>query len=349
MRRNLRTLPKAHLHVHVESTLRPGTLRELAAEHGVPRPAMGGAAFDGFRAFADQNALIRDCLRRPEDFERLAREYCEDEVAQGCGPDGYAEVTFTAASHGERLGRSEMPLEALLRGLSDGCAATGLECRVLLDHSRRQSVERFRRTFELARRYSGQGVIGIGLAGDERHPAAPFAGICAAAERAGLHRVHHAGESAGPASIREALGPGRSERLGHGIRILDDPSLVAEVAERGVPLEVCPSSTVALGLVPSWAEHPLPRLRDAGLVVTLNTDIPNSLGVTLSEEYARARAAFDWPDHVLAELARASVTASFAPEPTRRRLLAGIDRWLDGTDGAAGGQEPSREQIRDGY
>jgi adenosine deaminase len=313
----------------VESTLRPATLRELAEGHGLPAPPVGDAGFDGFRAFADQNSLIRDCLRRPEDFERLAREYCEDEVAQGVG---YAEATFTAASHGERLGRPEMPLEALLRGLSDGCAATGLECRVLLDHSRRRSVERFRRTYELARHYAGQGVIGIGLAGDETHPAAPFAQICAAAERAGLHRVHHAGESAGPASIREALGPGRSERLGHGIRILDDPALAAEVARRRIPLEVCPSSNVALGLVPSWAEHPLPRLRDAGLLVTLNTDIPISLGVTLGEEYTRAREAFGWSDDVLAELARASVTASFAPEPTRRRLLAGIDHWLGGAD-----------------
>jgi adenosine deaminase len=344
--RDLRTLPKAHLHVHVESTLRPGTLRELAADHGLPVPAVGGA-FDGFRAFADQNALIRACLRRPEDFERLAREYCEDEAAQGVG---YAEVTFTAASHGERLGRPEMPLEALLRGLSDGCAATGLECRVLLDHSRRRSVERFRRTYQLARDYLGQGVIGIGLAGDESHPAAPFAEVCADAERAGLHRVHHAGEAAGPASIREALGPGRSERLGHGIRILDDPELVAEVAGRGVPLEVCPSSNVALGLAPSWAEHPLPRLRDAGLVVTLNTDVPISLGVTLSDEYARAGVAFGWSDHVLAELARASVTASFAPAPTRLRLLAGIDRWLDGIDGtdrrSPGTRRPGHAQER---
>jgi len=221
-----------------------------------------------------------------------------------------------------------MPLAALLRGLAEGSAATGLEYRVLLDHSRRQSVARAWRTLDLARRYADRGVIGIGMAGDESYPLAPFAEVCAAAEHEGLHRVHHAGEAAGPGSIREALGAGRAERLGHGIRILDDPALVAEVAARGVPLEVCPSSNVALGLAPSWPEHPLPRLRAAGLAVTLNTDIPVSLGVTLSEEYTLARDTFGYSDEVLAELASASVAASFASESTKRRLRAGIASWL---------------------
>jgi adenosine deaminase len=324
--RDLRTLPKAHLHVHVESTVRPGTLRELAEANGVPVPGpVPEGGFAGFRAFADHNALIRACLRQPADFERLGREYCEDEAAQGVG---YAELTFTAASHGERLGDLEMPLVALLRGLAAGRAATGLECRVLLDHSRRRSVDRAWRTLDLARRYTDHGVLGIGMAGDESYPLAPFAEVCAVAEKEGLHRVHHAGEAAGPASVREALTLGRTERLGHGIRVLDDPELVAELAAIGMPLEVCPSSNVALGLTPSWAEHPLPRLRDAGLLVTLNTDVPDSLGVTLSEEYALAREWFGYPDEVLAELAEASVTASFAPEPTKARLRAGIADWL---------------------
>jgi len=324
--RDLRSLPKAHLHVHVESTVRPGTLRELAEANGVPVPGpVPEGGFTGFRAFADHNSLIRDCLRRSADFERLGREYCEDEAAQGVG---YAELTFTAASHGERLGDLEMPLEALLRGLAAGREATGLEFGVLLDHSRRRSVERAWRTLDLARRYADQGVLGIGLAGDESYPLAPFAEVCAAAEKEGLHRVHHAGEAAGPASIREALTLGRAERLGHGIRVLEDAALVAEVAALGVPLEVCPSSNVALGLAPSWAGHPLPQLREAGLLVTLNTDIPVSLGVTLSEEYALARDWFGFSDEVLAELAEASVRASFAPAPTKARLCAGIAAWL---------------------
>jgi adenosine deaminase len=139
--------------------------------------------------------------------------------------------------------------------------------------------------------------------------------------------VHHAGETAGPASIRAALGPGRAERLGHGIRVLEDPALAAEVAAAGVPLEVCPSSNVALGLVPSFDAHPLPRLRAAGLAVTLNTDIPSVTGGTLTDEYARCREVFGWTDAELAGIAAAGVVASFAPTATKDRLLAEIRVW----------------------
>ncbi|MCO5998521.1 adenosine deaminase [Actinoallomurus rhizosphaericola] len=326
--RDLTLLPKAHLHVHLESTIRWATLGEIGTANGVPvpePPADGPVVFDGFGRFADLGTLVRDCLRRPEDFRRVALEFCADEAAQGTR---YAEVTFTAAAHGERLGSPDMPLEAVLDGLAEGQAAYDIECRVLLDHSRRRSVDRFRRTVDLAVRYADRGVIGIGLAGDESHPLAPFAEVIESARDAGLHLVHHAGETCGPESIREAITVGHAERLGHGIRILDDADLVAEVRDRGLPLEVCPSSNVALGLAPSFAAHPLPRLRDAGLVVTVNTDIPVIIGTTTTEEYARIRTAFGYDDAVLAELSRAGVEASFAPEPTKARLRREIDAWL---------------------
>ncbi|GAA4547153.1 adenosine deaminase [Amycolatopsis samaneae] len=322
--RDLTTLPKAHLHIHLESTIRQKTLREIGEANGIDVPP-GAPEFTGFRDFADYNALLRECLRRPEDFERVAREFCADEVAQGTR---YAEVTFTAASHAERLGEPDMPLVSVLKGLSEGGAEHGLEWRVLLDHSRRRSVERAERTLGLALRHHDEGVLGIGMAGEERHPLAPFAEVCERAHAAGLHLVHHAGEDAGPESIREALDVGRSERLGHGIRILEDPELVARVRDEGIALEVCPSSNVTLGLVPSLAEHPLPRLIDAGLAVTLNTDVPSVTGTTLTDEYARARATFGYDDVALADLARASVDASFAPAATKKAVHADIDAWL---------------------
>ncbi|QFG23745.1 adenosine deaminase [Actinomadura sp. WMMB 499] len=320
--RDLLSLPKAHLHVHLESTVRWDTLREIGAANGVRVPDRVGA-FGGFDAFFAQNDLVRACLRRPDDFRRIAYEFCADEAAQGTR---YAEPSFTAAAHGERLGDLGMPLAAVLEGLDAGREAFGVECRLLLDHSRRRPVERARRTLDLARRHDG--VVAIGLAGDESHPGDPFAGVFAAACDAGLHVVHHAGEGEGPASIRQALGPGRTERLGHGIRVLEDPDLVAEVRERRVPLEVCPSSNVALGFAPSLAEHPLPALRAAGLLVTLNTDIPALIGTPLAAEYAHVRDAFGYDDAVLAELARTGVDASFAPSATKARLHAEIDAWL---------------------
>jgi adenosine deaminase len=171
-------------------------------------------------------------------------------------------------------------------------------------------------------------VVAIGLAGDEAYPLAPFAEVLDAARDAGVHLVHHAGETRGAESIREALDVGHAERLGHGFRALEDPALVAELRERGVALEACPTSNVALGLVPSFAEHPLPRLREAGLAVTLSTDIPNLAGVTLSEEYARVAAAFGYDDAELAALALAAVDASFAPPPTKARLRGEVAAWL---------------------
>ncbi len=324
--RDVRTLPKAHLHVHLESAIRWQTLREIAAVNGVQAPAHRTGVFDGFRQFADHNALVRACLRRWDDFRRVALEFCEDEAEQGTR---YAEVTFTAASHGERVGDPQMPLEAVLAGLDEGRAAYGVDCRVILDHSRRRSVERAWRTYELAVEYRSRGVVGLGVAGDEAYPLEPFAGIFAAGADAGLHVVHHAGETAGPASIREALDVGRTERLGHGIRVLDDPGLVAEVRERSIPLEVCPSSNVALGLVADLAAHPLPRLVDQGLVVTLNTDIPAIAGTSLAQEYARAREVFGFDDVTVASLARAAVDASFAPPDAKADLRLRISDWLE--------------------
>jgi adenosine deaminase len=325
--RNLAELPKAHLHVHLESTIRPGTLRELAAAHGVAMPS-GPGTFTGFRAFAERGTLIRSCLRRPEDFRRVAEEFCADEAAAGTR---YAEVTFTAAAHGERLGDPQMPLDAVLEGLAAGQAAHDVQCRVILDHSRRRPVARLEATLGLA--LAHEEVIGIGVAGEERYPLAPFAAVFTRARDAGLHLIHHAGEDAGPESIREALRLGHAERLGHGIRVLEDPALVREVRDRGVPLEVCPSSNVALGLVPSLEAHPLPLLLAEGLHVTLNTDVPAVIGVDLPGEYARVRDAFGLCDAGLTQLARAGVDASFAPKSTKDRLYAGIDAWLSSTSG----------------
>ncbi|CAM02886.1 adenosine deaminase [Saccharopolyspora erythraea NRRL 2338] len=315
-------LPKAHLHVHLESTVRWDTLRELGRANGVAVPDRP-AGFTGFRQFADHNSLVRHCLVRPADFTRVAREFCHDEAAQGTR---YAEVTFTAASHGERLGAPEMPLEAVLEGLALGQAETGLRCRVLLDHSRRRSVRRAWRTLHLATRYDE--VAGIGMAGEESYPLEPFADVLDAARDAGVALVHHAGEACGADSIREAIHTGHAQRIGHGIRVLDDPALTAEIRDRGIALEVCPSSNVLLGFAASPDAHPLAHMRAAGLAVTVNTDIPAIAGTTLTDEYALVRDTFGYDDHDLAALARTAVQACFADEQTKRDLHHGIDAWL---------------------
>jgi adenosine deaminase len=326
--RDLASLPKAHLHVHLESAIRWDTLRDLGTVHGVPvpdPPVAGGPAFADFSQFAAYNALVRDCLRRPADFARVAEEFCADEAAQGAR---YVEVTLTAAAHGRRLGSLDAPLAATLDGLARGSDTHGITCRVILDHSRRRPVQWARDTLALATRYAERGVVAIGMAGDEAYPLAPFATVVEAAADAGVRLVHHAGEMGGAASIREALTVGRADRIGHGIRMLDDADLVAEVRRRALPLEVCPSSNVALGLVDGIGAHPLPAMHAAGLWVTVNTDIPSVAATTLTGEYAALRTHHGYDDAALADLARAAVDASFAPSVVRSRLHREIDAWL---------------------
>jgi adenosine deaminase len=317
--RDLRLLPKAHLHVHLESSVRPSTLAEFG---GSPPPPTG---FAGFAAFAAYNAEVRALLRSAERFRRVAYEFCVDSAADGVR---YAEVTFTAAAHGVRVGDPDLPIDAVLAGLRDGAAATGVEVRLLLDHSRRRPYEWAAETVRLGLAHDE--VVGFGVAGDEAAPLAPYAPLVGRAADGGLHLVHHAGETGGSDRVWEALGVGRAERIGHGLRALEDPELTAELRDRQVPLEVCPGSNVALHLVPSLEAHPLPRLVSAGLAVTLNTDVPSITGRTLSDEYAAVRSAFGAGDAELARLAVAAVDASFAPVGIRQRLRTAIADWLAG-------------------
>ncbi len=324
--RDLATLPKAHLHVHLESTVRADTLTELADHHGVEVPAAPAGPFDGFAQFAAHNGAVRDCLRRAEDFPRIAYEFCAEEAAQGTR---YAEVTFTAAAHGERLGDPGMPLEAVLSGLAAGQAAHGIECRVIVDHPRKRPVERFEASLRLATAHPQ--VVAIGMAGAEDYPLTPFAAVFRAARDAGIGLVHHAGECCGAPSVAEAVTVGLADRIGHGFRALEDPEVLKLLRDRAIPLEVCPSSNVALGLVESVSSHPLPLLMDAELTVTLSTDIPSSTGTTLTDEYRLLRDALGFDDDMLARIATNAVDASFAPEDTKAKLRQDIATWRAGS------------------
>jgi adenosine deaminase len=318
MSRDLVALPKAHLHVHLESTLRPETLASLGGAPPLP------AAFAGFGAFADYNAAVRACLRTAADFERIAYEFCLDSAADGVR---YAEVMVTAAAHGARLGSAPAVLHGVLAGLRAGSADAGIETRVVIDHSRRRPLPWAEESVQLAADHP-DAVVGFGMAGDEAAPLSPYRTVVERAAAAGVHLVHHAGETAGAASVWEALDIGHAERIGHGIRSLEDPELVARLRDEQMPLEVCPSSNVILGLVPSLAAHPLPSLVEADLVVTLNTDIPAITGRTLSAEYAAVGETFGCSDEELAHFARAAVDASFAPPATKTRLRQDIAAWL---------------------
>jgi adenosine deaminase len=326
--RPLAALPKAHLHVHLEGTIRPPTLVAVAARHGLQIPAGVRYRFVDLAGFFADYQLVRQCLVDADDFRRIGYELCEDEAAQGVR---YAEVTFTPEFHAVRLGDWDMPVAAILEGFAQGESDFGIRCRLVLDHSRRRPYELAEQTLAVAKRYSERGVVGFGLGGPESgYPPEPYAPLFLAALDAGLHSLPHAGEGAGPSSIRGALEALRAERLGHGVRVLEDADLVAEVRDRRIPLEVCPSINVRTGIFPSLAEHPLARLLEAGLVVTLNADVPAMIDTPLTAEFTIARDVFRLDDHALADLARASVRASFLEHGERQAIEHEIDVWLNG-------------------
>ncbi|HEX6021571.1 MAG TPA: adenosine deaminase [Solirubrobacter sp.] len=325
--RDLLTLPKVDLHVHLEGSMRATTVVDLAERYGVDLPEglrEGRYEFRDFRHFIDEWVAGLACLRRPEDFRRIALEFCEDQAAQGIR---YAEVSFSLPDHAERFDDWDGPMVGVLEGLAAG-ERFKIRCRVYVDVVRGIDMAVSRRAMEVAAAYVGDGVIGIGLGGEERFPPEPYAAIFREGRARGLHSIPHAGETHGPESIRGAIEALGAERIGHGIRILEDPSLVEEVRSRGIGLDVCPTSNAMTRSVRSLAEHPLGAMLDAGLLCTLASDDPSMFHSGLAAEYEVCRRVMGFDDERIAALARNGVRASFADEETKARLERGIDAWL---------------------
>lgn len=326
--RDLVRLPKAELHIHLEGSIRTATIHELADRQGLAVPSAlgpGGWSFDHFDHFIEQYGAACDLLNTAEDFHRIAREFCADLADNGVR---YAEVVFSPAQHAGRLGDWIGPIEAVLDGFAAGERDTGVVCRLEPDIIRDLGMDAAEGTLEVALKFAGRGVVALNCAGSERNPPGPYADLFHRARDAGLHSVPHAGEWSGPQSVWETLDTLAPERIGHGVRSIEDPTLVRRLAELRIPLEVCPTSNVRTGVVADHAHHPFARLRDAGVIVTLNSDDPAMFGSWLADEFRVAREAFALDDEALAEIARAGVRSSFAHESLQREITAGIEAWL---------------------
>jgi len=335
MLRPLTTLPKAHLHLHFTGAMRHGTLIELAREHGVRLPPalteewpprLSGADERGWFRFQRLYDTARSVLRRPADVRRLITETAQDERAEG---SRWLEIQVDPSGYAARFGGITAMLELVLDAAAAAERVTGVGIGVIVAANRTKHPLEARTLARLAAQYAGRGVTGFGLSNDERRGAAgEFAAAFRIAARAGLRLVPHGGELAGPDSVAACLDDLHADRVGHGIRAVEDPALVKRLAADAVTCEVCPSSNVALGVAADPAAVPLRRLFEAGVPVALGADDPLLFGPRLTAQYEIARYAHGFSDAGLADLARSSVSGSAAPEPRRAELLAGIDAWL---------------------
>jgi adenosine deaminase len=323
--RDLALLPKGHLHLHFEATIRPLTLLDLASEADEPVPSW--VDFADFSDFEAAYGQVRDLIRRPAHLERIMTELADDAKADGVV---YVEVTLAPVLQQHLFdGDQEATLEFLLAAAKREEERTGVVIRAMIASARSMPVEIAVEDAKLAARFAGRGVVSYGLHSDERgFPAAPFVEAFDLARDAGLLITPHAGELVGPESVREAVELLHADRILHGVRVIEDPELVAEVARLGVTLDVCPSSNVVLHVVPDLEHHPLPALLAAGVSCSINADDPIQFGPNVLEEYQLSRDRLGLTDEQLAGCARASLTASGAPDDVKARGLAGIDAWL---------------------
>jgi adenosine deaminase len=322
--RDLRALPKAHLHLHLEGGMRPSTLADLAGNYGVAVPEIRG--FGSFTAFADTYLAACDVLRTPDDLTRLVSETVDDGVEAGAV---WVEVGFHPAHHRPRFGTDEQIVDIVLAAMADATARTGVGAGLMLSADRTKPPADAVELAELAARYAGRGVVSFGLANDEvLGPPEPYAEAYAVARAAGLLSTPHAGELCGPESVVGALDALGADRIQHGVRAVEDPALVARLADEGICLDVCPTSNLSLGVIDLLADHPLPALLEAGVPCSINADDPLLFGPGLLEEYELCRAELGLDDETLARIAAWSIEASGAPADLKATALAAIPPWL---------------------
>jgi aminodeoxyfutalosine deaminase len=339
----LQRLPKVELHLHLEGSVRPETLRELARAKGrgaqdienwIEARTASGYRYKDFRGFIEAFTAVTLLLETPADYAlattRLIEELAEQNVR-------YAEVTLSA---GVVLWKNQ-PLEAVMEAVAAAAAETearlarergrGVRVRWILDAIRQFGAEHAGRVLEYAGRLQPLGVVAFGIGGDEaRGPADLFPEIYRRARSLGLHVTAHAGESCGPESVRQAVELLGAERIGHGLSAARDAGVMAVLRETQVPVEVCLSSNISTGVLASTREHPLRQFLEAGLLVTLNSDDPGMFGTSLTRELELAAENFSLPPERLVGLLKNAVRAAFLSEDEKRTLAEDLERVAQG-------------------
>ncbi len=342
----IRDMPKAEIHVHLEGTMDSPTLLHLAHRYGRLKDLPGDdiaairgwMAFTNFPEFVEKYLLIVDLLRTADDFRLLVEACGRDMAEQGIR---YREVTVTPFLHADSTTKV-IAFETVLEGLEAGRAAArqqyGVEIRWVFDVPRNSSFidddpnaydpRPANQTLNYAIQALDHGCVGFGLGGYEvAAPPEPFAHAFAQAKEAGLRSLPHAGETVGPASVWGALRELGADRIGHGVRSIEDPALLSYLKERQIPLEVNVTSNICLHVYPSLESHPFVHLDRMGLLLTLNSDDPPLFDTTLIDEYLVAHEVYAYGKADLVRLARNAFAVSAADDDLKNELLIEFDRW----------------------
>ncbi|MCQ4084155.1 adenosine deaminase [Streptomyces sp. RB6PN25] len=324
-------MPKAELHVHHVGSASPRIVAELAARHPdstVPADPDALAEYFTFRDFAHFIQVylsVVDLIRDAEDVRLLTYEIARDMARQNIR---YAELTITPYSSVKR----GIPAPAFMEAIEDARKAAEAEFGTVLrwcfDIPGEAGLESAEVTCDLALRHAPEGLVSFGLGGPEIGvPRPQFKPYFDKARAAGLRSVPHAGETTGPRTIWDALDDLGAERIGHGTSAAQDPALLAHLADRRIPLEVCPTSNIATRAVTTLEEHPIRTMIDAGVLVTVNSDDPPMFGTDLNTEYAVAARLLELDRQGVAALARNAVEASFMDDASKAKLAAEIDAY----------------------
>lgn len=325
----MRTLPKAEVHAHLEGCFEAATLVTWAAQSGtpLPRPLERLFQFDGLGDFLQFLDWACGLASSGDRLAELAYQYCQRLAAGGAG---YADIIVNPTHWHAWHGRLPAMLDAFHAGFTaaeqDGLPPVGLCVSLLRTQTAQQAAELVDTLIDLRH----PRVVALSVDGNEAtagRTGSRFADAFRRAGAAGLCRTVHSGESSGPEGVRDAIELLGADRIDHGVRAIEDPALVALLAERRIPLGICPTSNLVLGVYPAIEQHPLERLRQAGVPISLNTDDPALLGASLPGEYALCRRAFGWSDAQLCAVARTSIEASFANDDIKRNLQSALRAW----------------------
>lgn len=322
----IRDMPKVELHVHLEGSVLPETLLSLAKRHSVDLPAKDLAGIRDFYTFVDFDHFVRvymkinDCLVTPEDVGLITEELGNEAARQNIR---YLEVTI---SPGTLVYIHGMSFEEILDQINAGAERArknhGVRMQWVLDVIRDMPPHIREAGAKFSIGAMDRGIVALGLGGTEaKYPPEEFTDLFGMAKEAGLPSVPHAGETAGPGSIWNALKLLDAVRVGHGVRAVEDPELVEYLAEKRIPLEVCPTSNMCIGVFDSWEQHPMRQLYDAGIPVSVNSDDPPMFNTTLTQEYQVLVDRFGFSLDEVEDITTGAIDVSFLPGNEKATMI----------------------------